>query len=320
MLNDPIERSAHVDALARFVADNDFDGLDINYEKFAFSDDKDTWATTRPGWVAFITDLGARLHNEGRILTVSVPPIYDNGRTDDSGWWVYDYAGIAPHVDAIRMMVYDYSVDAPGPIAPLSYVEDSIDGAIDAIGGPDKLVLGIPLYGRNWVTRVDGECPDEADEGTLSQSMARITEILGTRNITTPPTFDEATAEVTFVYQIEFTSGDESCTQTREVHYLGDAGVRQRMQISIDRGLLGVALFAFGYENEVVWNDISAINATLETTIPDDAATPAPTTAAPATTVAPATTAAPPTTAVPAATVAPTTTAAPTTTVAPTTA
>jgi hypothetical protein len=107
------------------------------------------------------------------------------------------------------------------------------------------------------------------------------------------------------------------------VHYLGDAGVRQRMQISIDRGLLGVALFAFGYENEVVWIDISAINATLETTIPDDAATPAPTTAAPATTVAPATTAAPAMPATPAApttTAAPTPTAAPTTTVAPTTA
>jgi spore germination protein YaaH len=314
ILADPAERAAHIDALAAFAADNDFDGLDINSEKFAFSDDRDTWATTRPGWVAFIVELGARLHADGRVLTVSVPPVYDTGRTDDSGWWVYDYAGIAPHVDAIRVMVYDYSVNEPGPIAPLSYVEDSIDGAIEAAGGPEKIVLGIPLYGRNWVTSVEGQCPDDADGEVIAQPMTRITEILSTRTITTPPTFDEETGEVTFAYEIEFSSGEESCTQTREVHYLGDEGVRQRLQISIDRGLLGVALFAFGYETEVVWNDITAINATLATTIPEEASTGAPATAAPVTTPAPVVT-----TQAPATTLAPTSSAAPAT-AAPTTA
>ena len=51
-----------------------------------------------------------RLHADGRTLTVSVPPVYDGGQTDDSGYWVYDYGGIAPLVDTIRIMAYDYSI------------------------------------------------------------------------------------------------------------------------------------------------------------------------------------------------------------------
>ena len=140
-------------------------GIDINYENFAFEDGKDTWATTRPNWVAFIEELGARLHADGRILTVSVPPVYDDGQTDDSGYWVYDYGAIAPHVDAIRIMAYDYSTDQPGPIAPLDWVEEIIAGSTEAAGGPEKLVLGIPLYGRNWVIATTGECPPRRRPG-----------------------------------------------------------------------------------------------------------------------------------------------------------
>jgi hypothetical protein len=82
------------------------------------------------------------------------------------------------------------------------------------------------------------------------------------------------------------------------------------MQRSIDAGFLGVALFAFGYEDDKVWTSIEEINATLET-IPADSADPT-TTAVPTTTAAPSTTAAPTTTA--ATTVTPTSTAAATTT------
>jgi hypothetical protein len=92
------------------------------------------------------------------------------------------------------------------------------------------------------------------------------------------------------------------------VHYVDAEGARQRMQLSIDKGLLGVSLFAFGYDDEAIWNGVAAINATLETTIADGATTPAPTTPT-----------APPTTAAPAPTAAATTTSAAPTTVAPTT-
>ena len=86
-------------------------GIDIDYEQFAFADGRDTWATTRPNWVAFVEELAGALHADGRTLTVSIPPVYDAGQTDSSGFWVYDYGAIVEHVDRIRIMTYDEAMD-----------------------------------------------------------------------------------------------------------------------------------------------------------------------------------------------------------------
>ncbi|CAN5526447.1 hypothetical protein BH24ACT5_BH24ACT5_05910 [soil metagenome] len=266
ILADPAQRTTHVAAIRDFAAANEFDGIDIDYEQFAFADGRDTWAATRPNWVAFVEELGARLHADGRLLTVSIPPVYDTGQSDDSGYWVYDYGGIAPHVDAIRIMAYDYSTSSPGPIAPLDWVRTLIDGTIDAAGGPDKLVLGVPLYGRNWVLSTVGDCPTGTSDGTENVRLDSVDDLIARRNAT--PVYDEATGETTFTYQRTVSEGDASCTQTREVHYVDALGAAVRMQMSVDAGLLGVSLFALGYEDEQIWTEIAEINASLPTTVP----------------------------------------------------
>ena len=161
VLADPTTRAQHVEAIRAFAEQGGFDGIDIDYEQFAFADGRDTWATTRPNWVAFIEELAAALHGDGRTLTVSIPPVYDAGQTPESGYWVYDYGAIVEHVDRIRIMAYDFSVAEPGPIAPLDWVESTITGAIEATGSPDKLVLGLPAVrtqlARRNIRRVSRE-------------------------------------------------------------------------------------------------------------------------------------------------------------------
>lgn len=265
LLADPESRAQHIEAIASFAASNGFDGIDLNYENFAFEDGRDTWATTRPAWVTFVRELAARLHGDGRLLTVSVPPVYDDEQTDDSGYWVYDYGAIVDHVDAIRVMAYDFSVSEPGPIAPIDWVEEVIDGTTEAAGGPEKLVLGIPLYGRNWVIATSGECPD-GTPGRQEPELSAIADLIERRD--GEPTYNAEHDEWTFTYQVGFPEDDPQCTQSREVHYVDADGVQRRMQMSIDKGMLGVSLFAFGYENAAVWDRIDQINATLETTVP----------------------------------------------------
>ena len=263
ILADPDQRATHVDAVARFAEDHDFDGIDIDYEQFAFADSQATWATTRPNWVAFVQELAARLHDDGRILTVSIPWISGAGDETDPGYWVYDYAAITPHVDAIRIMAYDYSVEssAPGAIAPLPWVQSIIAATSAASGDPSKLVLGIPLYGRNWVTATAGTCPANA-EGNLSQS-ARYLEDLAVRRGATP-TLVPADHEMTFTYELEVSDGTTSCTQTREVHYVDGARAQARMQAAMDAGFGGVALFAFGCDDPATWTSIEAVGAALD--------------------------------------------------------
>ena len=263
ILADPGQRSRHVDALARFAADGDYAGLDIDYEQFAFADGRDTWAATRPNWVAFVDELSQRLHGDGRTLTVSIPPVYDGGQTDDSGYWVYDYAAITPLVDTIRVMAYDYSVlsGGPGPIAPRSWVQGVIRSTVQVSGDASKLVLGIPLYGYNWVVATTGQCPATA-EGNISRSQRDMVDLATKRGAT--PEFDAANYEMTFTYDLEVTDGASTCTQSREVHYVDANGAQIRMQDAIDGGFRGVSLFALGYEDAQLWNAIDTVAAQVQ--------------------------------------------------------
>lgn len=258
ILADPSTRRRHVNAIVAFAEFGGFDGIDLNYEQFAFADRRDTWETTRPNWVSFVAELADALHDDGRTLTVSVPVVYDDGRTSDSGYWVYDYAGIVDHVDHIRIMAYDYSVDEPGPIAPLDYVRRAIKGAVQATGRPEKLVLGIPAYGKNWLVSTKGTCPRpsrniEVPE-TTTVTARSVANLIGRRDAS--PTYDKSTAEWSFTYKLEISDGAKSCTQTRKVHYVDAQGVKARMELAKKAGFDGVALWALGFEDESLWNTI----------------------------------------------------------------
>jgi spore germination protein YaaH len=251
LLADPATRARHVDALGDFAASGDYAGLDIDYEQFAFADDRSTWSTTRPSWVAFVTDLAERLHRDGRTLTVSIPPIYDAGRTEDSGYWVYDYGAIAPVVDRIRIMAYDYSTDEPGPIAPLDWVQRAIDGAKEATGDPSKLVLGVPVYGYNWVVSTTGTCPAGQAEGRTGVTARSAGDLAARRAAV--PVYDNVTGEWSFTYDLPLTDGSSSCTQRRVVRYVDSRGAAARSRLADEAGLDGVAIWALGNEPHDLW-------------------------------------------------------------------
>lgn len=255
ILADPATRSRHVEAVRRFADELDADGIDLDYEQFAFADGRDTWATTRPNWVAFVAEMSDALRADGRTLTVSIPPIYDTERNGDSGFWVYDHGAIAEHVDRIRIMAYDFSVGDPGPIAPLSFVQRSIDGVVAATGDPSKVVLGLAAYGRNWPVSVSGECPTDVEvPGVTSVNNRTVDDLIERRGAT--PIFDEVTGEWSFTYDLELTDGTTTCIQTRQVHYVDADGVRLRMDLARAAQLDGVALWAYGFDDDDVWNEI----------------------------------------------------------------
>lgn len=254
ILADPVTRAQHVDTIRAFAADGDYDGIDIDYEQFAFADGRDTWATTRPNWVAFIEELSAALRADGRTLTVSIPPVYDAGQTDASGYWVYDYGAIVDHVDRIRIMTYDFSVAEPGPIAPLDWVESAIVGTIEAAGSPDKLVLGLPAYGRNWPIATSGVCPAEEVPGRTSVSARSVDELIERRGAVPVPV--DETGEWEFEYDLEVSDGTTTCIQRRKVHYVDGDGIALRMDLARQYRLDGVSLWAFGFDDDAVWEAI----------------------------------------------------------------
>jgi GH18 family chitinase len=57
------KRAAHVQDIVDLVLTNGYDGIDLDYETFAFTDGSSTWAQTRPNWVAFVAELADALQS-----------------------------------------------------------------------------------------------------------------------------------------------------------------------------------------------------------------------------------------------------------------
>ncbi len=271
ILADPVTRSAHVRTVVGVVDSGGFDGVDLDYEVFAFGDDRSTWATTRPNWIAFLTELSAVLHGSGKLLVVSVPPVYDGGRNGDSGYWVYDYAAMGAVVDRIRVMAYDYSTSEPGPIAPITWVQRVVTAAAELVP-PSKIDLGLPAYGYDWVVAVSGTCPTDQQPRRRSISTARAAREAAAGTIT--PVWDDVAAEMTYGYSETLTGPDAAgatvtCTLTRTVHYVDARAIERRSYIAYRHDLHGVAVWSLGSDDAASWQAIrSARLGTLPAAVP----------------------------------------------------
>jgi spore germination protein YaaH len=267
ILADPASRSLHVQTIAKFADDGGFAGIDLDYEKFAFHDGRDTWAATRPNWIAFVTELANALHATGKTLTVSVPPVYDGGQTADSGYWVYDYEAMGKVVDRIRMMAYDYNTSEPGPIAPIDWVTKLVAAAKKLVAA-DKLVLGVPVYGYDWPAEVTGACPVgvEPKRGNLSTKTAA--ELAGSKGIA--PTWVESAAERTFTYGEQHVGNDAagnptSCIVKHSVWYADAEAVHDRAWVAERQDLAGISLWSLGSDDPLVWEGIDAARQDIAT-------------------------------------------------------
>jgi len=259
ILADPAQRSAHVGALVDFVEQGGYDGVDLDYESFAFEDGRGSWAATRPNWVAFVTELAARLHAGGKTLTVTVPWIGADGDEGDPGYWVYDYAAVGGVADHVRIMAYDEhnASSDPGAVASLPFVRRAVAAAKRAVDDDHKLVLGVMLGGYNWPTSTDGTCPTSVDTGVTRVDQATVDDLVAKRGAT--PVRNETTGESSFTYTATFTDGTASCTQTREVHYVDAEGARQRVDLARTAGLGGASLWALGYDSAATWTAIGPL-------------------------------------------------------------
>ena len=184
ILADAATRTAHVQNIVNLAVTKQYDGIDLDYEVFAFGHPRTEWPSITPNWVAFVNELSVALHARGLLLSVTVPPVYQDSAGVTRGYTVYAQDLIANAVDRLRLMVYDWSISSPGPIAPMDWVNRVIAYSSSMVP-VSKLQLGVPAYGRHWVTKQNSNetCPDGAvyRESVL---MKNIDALVGSRNYT----------------------------------------------------------------------------------------------------------------------------------------
>lgn len=275
VLADPARRAAHVADIVNLVVSNGYEGIDLDYEIFAFSDGRSSWPATQPNWTAFVNELSAALHAQGRLLSVTIPPQCDMrlkcGPND--GYWVYNMAGIAPAADRIRIMSYDYHVQGAGAIGPMPWVRGLAANAAQ-IAPPSKVFIGVPTYGRSWTIktsnryRLSGACPAPG-----SKAYRSLTDMVSVTAVDIPGTLAQlgvdpasiqwdAEAQESWVeYDKNVTWTDaagatQTCTARRVMWWLNPQAVLARVQLVGEFGLGGAAMWTIGGDDPAQWPGI----------------------------------------------------------------
>ena len=108
IFNTPAKRHAHVDAILKLVTDNGFDGIDIDYEKMAYTTNAAVGQRLRTGFTAFATELCGRLRAQHKRCTITVMAKTADGHTlFGIDRWVWDYATLGRVASRVRVMAYD---------------------------------------------------------------------------------------------------------------------------------------------------------------------------------------------------------------------
>lgn len=247
LIADPVQRSAVIARIVRLVEERGYSGMHIDFEAVNASD--------APHLTAFMRELAAQLRPRGKLVTQAVVARTSDTPTTWGG--AYDYPALAEVNDYIVVMAYDfhYAGGSPGPVAPYTWVQRVVSYLTTRVPR-EKLILGIPLYGYDWNVT--------AGPPARSVRYDQVRELLRRPGATSG--YDETEKEAWIRY-----TDDQG--QQHEVWHADARSVAARVDLALDRGLAGVALWRLGHEDPAVWDDLARLN-TPATRIPAFPSTP----------------------------------------------
>ena len=223
--------------MAYLAKRENFVGWQIDFERVDAAD--------KTRYVAFIRRVAAKLHRDGRLLSVAVTPRFSDDFPDKrqvefrTGKWgaPFDYRALASVADFFVLMTYDQhtSWTPPGPVAGYAWVRAAIDYAASRVPH-EKLVLGLPLYGREWV---------QTPFGLISRSMN--SETLGP--LLSLPEIQAQWHERWRTPWIEFRRDPD----THTVWFDDLRSYQEKLALVREYGLRGVAAWRLGFEQPDFW-------------------------------------------------------------------
>ena len=166
-----------------------------------------------------------------------------------------DLGDLAKNSDGIFIMGYDFhrpTSDTAGPVAPIGgkgiHSEYDIETMLKdylAIVPPNKLLLGVPYYGYNWIVGEDEKYAERIDGNdnigfSQSQSYEAIMDVL--IDIKPKVMWDDL-GQVPYFSYISAETG-----QQRQVFFENQRSLAVKYKLVKNNGLMGVGIWALGYD------------------------------------------------------------------------
>jgi hypothetical protein len=222
VLLSPQKRAKVVGAVAELVNAAGAHGVSVDFEGVPRS--------VKAELVSFVKEMAQAVDQ----VTVATPAIDWNGS--------FDYDELSAAADALFIMGYGYHWKGgnPGPLSPLwgggiwgKYsLQWSVEDHLQWGATKDSIVLGLPLYGRNWPSTsqaVPGTATGNGEAVVYSKAVA-LGETYG-RN------YDEQT-ETPYAFP----------SNKEQLWYDDIESLRAKIAYAVDEGLLGVGFWALNYD------------------------------------------------------------------------
>ncbi len=231
ILQKPSRTAAHVAALVDLCVSKGYDGIDVD------------WEAVRPRkkdrFSAFIADLAAALHAQGKTLSMAL-----GAKDSEPGTWSApqseDYAALGAVVDEFKVMTYDYSYSnsLPGPIAPLAWI-DAVLLHAESLVPASKIMMGVPFYGYDWIGRRGTSVTYDEAEDLVVRYGATVSH--------------DPSGEATFGYV-------DGGGRTHAVYFQDRAALVAKLRLLTTQhpAVRGIAIWVMGGEDPAFWDDVRA--------------------------------------------------------------
>ena len=227
--------------IAEYVEMYQLDGVNVDIENVTHQQ--------RDQYTELVRLLREKLpdHKEVSVAVAANP---NNWQT---GWHgSYDYQALAQYADHLLIMTYDehYEGGISGPVASIGFVENSIRYALEKTSA-DKIVLGIPFFGRVWSLSDDRIVGKGISNKTIQKILMDCDAVV---------TYDESAQSVKAEFEItessgKYTAGGTVLTPGRYVvWYEDDRSYEAKLDLVQKYNLKGAGSWALGQENPDIWD------------------------------------------------------------------
>jgi len=208
------------------LVDYQFDGVNLDLEKALPAD--------RTLFTKLIQTWSTLFKRANFLVTIDIPA---KSSDDPLDIWKgsFDYKAIGQAVDEVIIMTYEehWSASPPGSVASIPWVTDILNYTIANIP-PQKIYMGIPLYGYDWSER----------GGAQVIGYQRAVELA--RRHGAPLQWDARQHSTFFRY--------ETMGVRHTVYFEDPRSLRDKLDLAGQKGIRGVALWEMNLSYPSVWD------------------------------------------------------------------
>ncbi len=257
-------REALSTQIAQMIEKYNLDGINIDIENVN--------EQCRQDYVEFTRLIKEKLPSN-KIVTVAVAA---NPKGWTLGWHgSYDYKALSQYSDYLMIMAYDesYHGGPAGPVSSSGFFESSIKYAFDQGVPKEKIVTGIPFFGRYWKS---GEAV-----GGIGITANDIEFLIA--NYESTSKYDTASQSANVVVTIKpddpkpkIWGGRVLTEGVYNIWYDNVTSVKYKLDVINRYGINGVGSWALGQENIAIWDFYSSILNGAQEPTPEPNPTPNP--------------------------------------------